>query len=135
MIRRKRHVDQRGFTDGLAVVERFNRGELKCAFINAVGNLEEDVGTFGRRLGRPGGLSCCGCLDGAIHILGRSVCTKCKQFAGSGVVGFKCCAILCVNPFAVNQKSIAVLQVLRHKNSFPNMLRCRRFLPGRAAAP
>ena len=120
MVRGERHVDKRRLADGLAVVERFDGGELTGAFVDLVGNLEQKGRAFLDGLRGPGRLGRAGSADGALDIGGRGVGAGGKLLARGGIERIERAAAFGIDPFAVDEKTVAVLNVLSH-GSAPNL--------------
>ena len=66
----ERNVDERGFADRLAVVERFDHGETSGVFIDEIGDLQKKGGALLRGLGGPGGEGGAGGGDGTVDVGG-----------------------------------------------------------------
>lgn len=100
MVGGERNVDERGFADRLAVVERFDHGETGGVFIDEIGDLQKKGGALLRGLGGPGGEGGAGGGDGTVDVGGRGVGAVGELLAVGGIERLEGFAAFGGNPFA-----------------------------------
>lgn len=127
MVNRKRHVDERGFSNRFTVVERFSHGQTFSIGFNQVGHLQKEVGAFSRSGLRPGReRSTCG-FDGAINIGRRRIGTVGQLFARGGIERFKRFATFGRYPFTINQQVVLSINVRHFQCSHRKVYLCELY--------
>ena len=120
----ERNIDERGFADRLAVVERFDHGETGGVFIDEIGDLQKKGGALLRGLGGPGGEGGAGGGDGTVDVGGRGVGAVGELLAVGGIERLEGFAAFGGNPFAVDEQIVLGVNVL-HFRSLHGQVRSR----------
>ena len=114
VVDRVRDVDGARLADGLAVVERLDKGEMLGVLLDDVGDLVQDDGALGL-VGLAPGLERLPCrVDRAIDVVFGGVGDGGELLAVCGAVGVDGAAVGCVDPLAADVELIGLLGRIVH---------------------